>query len=80
MLGGYDPKRLQMMHLDVLQSHQPVQHIVEPNVWSCGPLATGAGPGLLEPPKPAVISHVTPMSLGVRRFNGAAATCKRESV
>jgi len=32
MLGGYDPKRLQMMHLDVFQSHQPVQHIVEPNV------------------------------------------------
>src|SRR5262245_15510562 len=33
MLGVYDPGQQLMMYLDVLQSRQPVQHIVVPNVW-----------------------------------------------
>jgi IclR family acetate operon transcriptional repressor len=40
MLGAYDPKRQQMMYIDVRQAHHPVQHIVVPNEWR--PIYAGA--------------------------------------
>jgi IclR family acetate operon transcriptional repressor len=40
MLGAYDPKRGEMMYVDVRQAHHPVQHVVIPNVWR--PIYAGA--------------------------------------